>query len=129
MKRGFNTDFLNIQMCFSKFWEQQEKFWDTNIFFEIFIKNFTFWEEEGWTLDTGHWTLHTAHFTLQTTHCHRTLHTTHCHCTLQTALQWYHQEFLDRGVPSKVPTVALSKKDKAELAFKVTFNTVQYFTL
>ena len=35
-------DFFNTRMYFGKFWEQQKKFWDTKIFFEIFLKKFTF---------------------------------------------------------------------------------------
>ena len=30
-----------------KFWEQQKKFWDTNIFLEIFVKKLTFWGGGG----------------------------------------------------------------------------------
>ena len=35
-------DFLHTRMCFGKFWEQQEKFYDTKIFLKNFVKKFTF---------------------------------------------------------------------------------------
>ena len=49
VKRGFKMDFFHTRMCFSKFGEQQKKFWDTNIFFEIFVKKFTFQRGGGST--------------------------------------------------------------------------------
>ena len=35
-------DFLHTRMCFGKFWEQQEKFYDTKNFLKNFVKKFTF---------------------------------------------------------------------------------------
>ena len=42
MKRGFTMDFLNTRMCFSKFWEQQKRFWDTKFLFDFFVKSLQF---------------------------------------------------------------------------------------